>query len=249
LLFVSCGMIWNAARLFHGRPVLGRGWVAVLVLETILYVVGSAFIGLVLAKERMVRIHQDAASTDELTGLPNRRGFLQAAQALIRRQAQLGQPVTVMMFDLDRFKSVNDRFGHGVGDEALRVFGATASTYLRASDVLGRLGGEEFAAVLPGTVEDAAIAAERVRRAFQVAGVSVAGCLLDATVSIGVASGEPGSEVTAMLAGADAALYRAKINGRNRVELEKDVPDFTVPEPAEPVFEWHVVMPVAQPAA
>jgi len=228
---------------------LASGWVAVLVLETILYVVGSAFIGLVLAKERMVRIHQDAASTDELTGLPNRRGFLQAAQALIRRQAQLGQPVTVMMFDLDRFKSVNDRFGHGVGDEALRVFGATASTYLRASDVLGRLGGEEFAAVLPGTVEDAAIAAERVRRAFQVAGVSVAGCLLDATVSIGVASGEPGSEVTAMLAGAAADLYRAKINGRNRVELEKDVPDFTVPEPAEPVFEWHVVMPVAQPAA
>ena|SRR5262245_39698365 len=153
-----------------------------------------------------------------------------------------------MMFDLDRFKSVNDRFGHGVGDEALRVFGATASTNLRASDVLGRLGGEEFAAVLPGTVEDASIAAERVRRAFQVAGVSVAGCLLDATVSIGVASGEPGSDVMGMLVSADAALYRAKIKGRNRVELEKDVPGLTMQELVEPAFEWHVEMPVAQPA-
>src|SRR5262249_21323277 len=130
---------------------LASGWIAVFAMEIMLYVVGTAFIGLVLANGRVVRIHQDAATTDELTGLLNRRGFLQAAQMMIALRAQHNETVGVLMFDLDHFKSVNDRFGHGVGDEALRVFGATVSGSLRASDIVGRLGGAEFAAILPGT--------------------------------------------------------------------------------------------------
>jgi diguanylate cyclase (GGDEF)-like protein len=308
LLFISCGMIWNAARLFHGRPVLwgalaagatawliacqfadfvaslsarmvlsslivslytfltaaelwrerrkhllrrwpaifvpmlhgavflipiplagvlpsdggmvnlASGWIAVFMLETTLYAVGSAFIGLFLANERAVRIHRDAASTDPLTGLLNRRGFSEAATALIARQTRNLEPVSVLMFDLDQFKRINDRFGHAVGDETLRVFAATTNASMRSTDIIGRIGGEEFAAVLPGTLADAVAAAERVRSVFQTAGVMIADCNLVATVSVGAASGAPGASLDNLLASADSALYLAKANGRNRVE-------------------------------
>jgi diguanylate cyclase (GGDEF)-like protein len=312
LLFIACGMMWNAARVFHGRPVkvsaliggaaiwlfactftdfaqwpaarivlsslivasytfattaelwqerrktlrrrwpailvpmlhgavflfpiplasllpedqgvvtLSSGWVALFVLETMLYAVGTAFIVLVLATERTMRIHKDAAVTDELTGLLNRRGVLQAAQGLITQQAQKGEAVSALMFDLDHFKSINDQFGHAIGDRALHLFGVTASASTRATDIVGRFGGEEFVALLPGNLANAKIVAERVRRAFESAGVAVAGCELNATVSVGAASGQPGTDIVALLAAADAALYRAKANGRNRVELTQE---------------------------
>ena len=130
-----------------------------------------------------------------------------------------------MVFDLDHFKTVNDRFGHGIGDETLRLFAATIGSNMRASDIVGRLGGEEFVAILPSTVTEAAMVANRVREAFQATAVTVAGEEVNGTVSIGVASGEPGAEVSTMLAAADAALYRAKEGGRNRVEAaEETVP-------------------------
>src|SRR5262249_33697610 len=92
----------------------------------------------------------------------------------------------------------------------------------RTTDILGRLGGEEFVAILPSKAEDASIAAERVRAAFQAAAAWVAGGTIDATVSVGIASGAPGTDVATPLARADAALYRAKNNGRNRVEVAAD---------------------------
>src|SRR5215468_1965090 len=109
---------------------------ALFALETMLYVVGTAFIVLVLTKERTLRLQRDAASTDELTGILNRRGFFAGAQQLLARQAKRGEPVTVLMFDLDHFKSINDHFGHAIGDEALRLFATTAAANLRASDVV-----------------------------------------------------------------------------------------------------------------
>jgi diguanylate cyclase (GGDEF)-like protein len=166
-----------------------------------------------------VRILKDAASTDELTGLLNRRGFLNAAQQMIARQAQKREPVSALMFDLDHFKSINDRFGHGIGDAALRVFANTIAATMRASDIIGRFGGEEFVALLPGTLSDAKVVAERVRKAFAAAGATVAGHDLNATVSIGAAAAGAGTDIVALLAAADAALYRAKAQGRNRVEL------------------------------
>ncbi len=206
----------------RGTVTLSTGWMALFVLETMLYAVGTAFIVLVLATEQTLRIHKDAALTDELTGLFNRRGVLQAGQALISQQARRGEAISALMFDLDHFKSINDRFGHAVGDAALHLFGATAAASLRASDVVGRFGGEEFVALLPGKLADAKAVAERVRSAFQAASITVAGCNLNATVSVGAASGPPGTDIVGLLAAADAALYRAKANGRNRIEVEEE---------------------------
>jgi diguanylate cyclase (GGDEF)-like protein len=153
-----------------------------------------------------------------LSGLLNRRGFIQAAKLFLARQAQLGAPVSVLMFDLDHFKMINDRFGHAVGDEALRTFAATVGSNLRTSDLIARLGGEEFAVMLAGSLTDAMRAAERVRIAFVQSGTLIGGRMLAATVSVGAASGLPGTSLPELLANADAALYRAKANGRNRVE-------------------------------
>jgi diguanylate cyclase (GGDEF)-like protein len=152
----------------------------------------------------------------------NRRGVLQAAQQLIAEQARKGEAVSALLFDLDHFKMINDRFGHAVGDRALHLFAATAKASTRATDILGRLGGEEFVALLPGTLANAKIVAERVRKAFAAAGVSVAGHDLNATVSVGAAAGAPGTDIVALLAAADVALYRAKASGRDRVELARE---------------------------
>jgi diguanylate cyclase (GGDEF)-like protein len=106
----------------------------------------------------------------------------------------------------------------------LRLFAFIAGLNMRATDVLGRMGGEEFVAILPGAAIEAAVAAERVRLAFEAAAVTVADQAVGATVSIGIASGEPGADTIAMIAAADRALYMAKMNGRNRVELTDERP-------------------------
>ncbi len=157
--------------------------------------------------------------TDLLTGLFNRRAFLEAADRLIAQHARKSLPVSVMLFDLDKFKSINDRFGHATGDDALKVFAGAVSTSMRDTDVIGRLGGEEFAAIIPGNAAEAAMVANRVRLAFQAVGVEISGHQIGATVSIGVARMRAPVEIDILLARADAALYRAKANGRNRVEI------------------------------
>jgi diguanylate cyclase (GGDEF)-like protein len=199
-----------------------RGLFALFALETILYVVGTAFIVVVMAKERAALVHKTAAMTDLLTGVFNRRAFLDAAEKLIAKRMRKSLPVSVLLFDLDHFKSINDRFGHAVGDEALRVFARTAMASMRTTDVVARLGGEEFAALVPGSAADAAVVAERVRLAFRSAGLVVAGREVAATVSTGIASGVPPVEIATLIARADAALYRAKAAGRNRVEIAPD---------------------------
>ena len=198
-----------------------RGWFALFALETLLYVVGTAFIVIVMAKERTALVHKTAALTDALTGLPNRRAVLEASDRLIARQARRSGPVSALLFDLDRFKSINDRFGHAAGDEILRVFARTVADNMRADDVYGRVGGEEFAVVLASPPEEGAAVGERLRLAFQITGVEAAGHRLDATVSIGVASAVAPVPIEELFAIADSALYRAKANGRNRVEIAR----------------------------
>jgi diguanylate cyclase (GGDEF)-like protein len=199
--------------------VFASGWFALFALETLLYANGTAFIMLMTSKERIAQLHKTAASTDALTGLFNRRAFLDAAHRLIANQVRSDQLVTVLMFDLDHFKSINDRFGHALGDEALRRFAATMQANMRSSDVIGRLGGEEFAAILPGTLAEGIGVAERVRIAFEVVGRAFSVHAVGATVSIGAAC-EPArtTDLPRLLQAADQALYRAKEAGRNRVQ-------------------------------
>jgi diguanylate cyclase (GGDEF)-like protein len=159
-----------------------NAWFAVFALQTLLYVVGTAFVVVVMAKEELVRMHKTAAATDPLTGVFNRRGFLEAAQRLMARRARRGQPVSILVLDLDHFKSINDRFGHAVGDETLRVFATEASTNIRSSDIIGRLGGEEFVVLLHSSLEEAVGVGERVRMAFGLAAARVGEHRLGATV-------------------------------------------------------------------
>ena len=148
------GAVFLSPMLVAGLPrdasIVASEWFAIFAIETLLYVVGTAFIVVVMAHERSVTFHKTAAITDPLTGLFNRRGFVEHAQVLIDGATRRNQPVGVLMFDLDHFKSINDRFGHPAGDDALRLFGDTMRNNLRENDLAARLGGEEFAAIVVG---------------------------------------------------------------------------------------------------
>jgi diguanylate cyclase (GGDEF)-like protein len=148
-------------------------WVTAFAIELVLYAVGTVFIIFMLVSERTVSVHRTAATIDPLTGMFNRRGFAEATSRMIEREANAGRPVTVMIFDIDHFKSINDRFGHPAGDEVLKLFAAVVTNTLRMTDLSGRVGGEEFAALLPCSIDEALIAAERVREAFAASGIAV----------------------------------------------------------------------------
>jgi len=199
-------------------------WVMVFSIELVLYAIGTVFVIFMLVSERTVMAHRNAASTDPLTGLFNRRGFAEASARVIEREAKAGRPVSVMICDIDHFKSINDRFGHPAGDEVLKLFATVVLSNLRISDLSGRIGGEEFAALLPCPLDEAVVAAERVREAFQASGIVVEDGPVDTTVSIGVAGGPAGTELEVLLAAADTALYQAKRTGRNRVEAAEELP-------------------------
>jgi diguanylate cyclase (GGDEF)-like protein len=208
----------------HDKMLSGSIWVTVFSVELVLYAVGTVFVIFMLVSERTVMAHRTAASMDPLTGMLNRRGFAEATSRVIEREANAGRPVTVLIFDIDHFKSINDRFGHPAGDEILKLFATVVVNTLRISDLSGRIGGEEFAALLPCSLEEGVIAAERVREAFADSGIVVEEGPVDTTVSIGVAGGPAGTELEVLLASADTALYQAKRSGRNRVEAAEELP-------------------------
>jgi diguanylate cyclase (GGDEF)-like protein len=208
----------------HDETFASSMWVTVFATELVLYAIGTVFVIFMLVSDRAVRVHKTAASVDPLTGMFNRRGFAEACGRVIEREANAGRPVTVLIFDIDHFKSINDRFGHPAGDEILKLFAVVVICNLRISDLSGRIGGEEFAALLPCPLEEGVIAAERVREAFAASGIVCEQGPVDTTVSIGVAGGPAGTELEVLLAAADTALYQAKRSGRNRVEAAEELP-------------------------
>jgi diguanylate cyclase (GGDEF)-like protein len=138
---------------------------------------------------------------------------------MLERARGVELPVSLVVFDLDHFKTINDTHGHAVGDKVLRLFCDTARVSLRRVDRIGRLGGEEFALVLPETSLAAAIEiAERVRIMYEAGGRVVDGIEINGTASAGVAASSSDSSVQSLLIAADAGLYEAKARGRNRVE-------------------------------
>ena len=193
-------------------------WLSVLSFEALLFTIAIAFILLAMAKERTELRHKTAALVDPLTGIANRRAFLENA-ALLAKDGDTKQTV-MLLADLDHFKSINDRFGHAVGDHVLQVFTQNVNAALGPNDLFGRLGGEEFAIMLTGAGRESGVAiAERIRISFEEAAFDVDGRPVGGTVSVGMAICDGAFDVAAMLAQADEALYCAKERGRNRVEV------------------------------
>ena len=170
-----------------------------------------------------LRIARDTADrlarTDELTGMKNRRAFYELAQQAFEQSARYERPLSLISLDIDHFKSINDTSGHGAGDAALRAIARVMATTSRVTDIAGRVGGEEFAILLPETTtEDAVVHAERLRREVAETVVSYDGVDIRFTCSMGVASRDEFTvSLDRLMARADAALYDAKAAGRDRV--------------------------------
>ena len=191
-------------------------WPACAIVAFSLYEFDRVFRRLFVA-QRQVR---EQAMKDPLTRLGNRRYFMERAQAALARRQRRGGSLAVLMLDIDRFKEINDRYGHQAGDDVLRALGGLLASSVRGSDVCGRLGGEEFALVLQDEGrEGAAAAAERLRAAIEQLNVgSGRKEWIRFSASIGAAAcPQDGETLDALLQRADARLYQAKESGRNRV--------------------------------
>jgi diguanylate cyclase len=159
----------------------------------------------------------EAMRTDFLTGLMNRRAFFDRIRPELSRSKRHKRPLCILMGDIDRFKGVNDRFGHDVGDRVLQETARTFSAALRSEDLKVRWGGEEFLALLPETdAAGAAAAAEKLRSIIEQTAFEVTGNSVHVTISIGIAE-ERGDDPEAAIRAADQALLEAKRTGRNRV--------------------------------
>jgi len=171
-----------------------------------------------LDNARLHGIVRRQAVTDDLTDLANRRRFIESLGQEVARSARLETPLALVLFDLDHFKLVNDRCGHQVGDDVLRSAADVIRARVRETDLAARIGGEEFAVILPGTdLEGAVSLAENLRRDISV-GVELPDGGMILTASFGVAEHHPGEPAETLIGVADRALYRAKAEGRNRVE-------------------------------
>jgi diguanylate cyclase (GGDEF)-like protein len=203
------------------EPIFSSVWHTVLSSEALLFTIAIAFILMAMAKECTTYMHKTAALIDPLTGIWNRRGFVVENDRLTQSMGSKSAKAAVLFLDLDNFKTVNDRYGHAVGDQVLQILAATTKSVIRSSDFVGRLGGEEFAVVLHGAPRDSAVTiAERIRSAFSEHAEVIDGEYVAATVSIGLVLHEgPILDLSELLWKADQALYRAKERGRNRVEL------------------------------
>lgn len=188
--------------------------------EAVLYSVAMPMAFLALVREEAQGRLLAASRTDHLTGLPNRHGFFEDAGRILIAQAA-DRPVSLLAFDLDHFKAINDRHGHAAGDAVLRLFAEVARDMAGPDAVLVRLGGEEFAALLPGAGGGSARqVGERIAQRFAAAAARRDGLDIPATVSIGLAESRSGpGDLPLLLSAADRALYRAKALGRNRIEV------------------------------
>ncbi|MFY0663532.1 MAG: diguanylate cyclase [Natronospirillum sp.] len=160
------------------------------------------------------------AMTDSLTGLPNRTAYMQKIEQEFARFGRQQAHLALCVLDVDYFKKINDKLGHTAGDKVLKILARQLQAQLRQYDFIARYGGEEFVIIMPGTAQEAAIAAmEKLRLAVQNSPFHFKGEPVPITVSIGCAQFKPGDHIVAVFDRADAALYRAKDNGRNRVEI------------------------------
>ena len=220
LLLVLLPNLMGLLRPGLGSAVLQLNLVAIPVSVTSLYL-QRLFDDLLADKHAYLRQVEEMAHRDALTGAFNRRHFMEAGAGLLRQGHRYHHPLSLLILDIDHFKGVNDRFGHPAGDAVIRAAARTMMEGLRDTDLVARLGGEEFVALLPESDEAAGLqAAERVRRGLEALDVQAEGVAepLRVTASLGVAEARGDGETLERLLGrADEALYAAKRGGRNRV--------------------------------
>src|SRR6266436_1974517 len=168
----------------------------------------------------------DDSLTDPLTSLGNRKYFDRAIAAAVQSAAACGEPLSLLMLDIDHFKSFNDNYGHLTGDQVLRLVGMSVKQTIKGQDITARYGGEEFAVVLPNTaLRQALTVADHIRRAVMAKELkkkSTGEILGRVTISVGVSMLKPGDDTDSLIERADGCLYAAKRNGRNRVICEVD---------------------------
>ncbi|GFM29168.1 GGDEF [Novosphingobium sp. PY1] len=233
IAFTALHTLFYAGRAFvlpvlapiFGAPLLTAAS-TVTMYEGVLYSVGLPMALMALFREEAHEQVLTASRTDYLTNLGNRRWFFEDGERFLHTWGGDGR-VFLLAFDLDHFKSINDRFGHAMGDEVLKLFARFARRAVGHSAILARIGGEEFAALLPcrSSTEAMALAQGVVSRFAEAVADPDAGLGVRATVSIGLAElGVDGTELPILLSAADSALYQAKASGRNRIVLAKAQP-------------------------
>jgi diguanylate cyclase (GGDEF)-like protein len=253
LLVVHAGFLLARIPLAAAVP-LNAGWttsggqrlfVSIMALEALFATFALAFLRVCMTKERVELQQRKAALTDALTGVANRRDFFERGERLLADALADRRSVALLLFDLDRFKDVNDGAGHHAGDQVLRALAQLVKPAMRPDDLFARMGGDEFACLLPGASMARALQiAEMVRRGFDA--LQVDGLSCHPTVSVGLAmASEPGQTLESVMASADRALYRAKADGRNRVAPAPLVlVESARSEPAPPLAP---VMPIIVP--
>lgn len=203
----------NAATLMqnnHGQAAISLGLYLLMMI--------NGFGGLLLAREQQDAELMRLELIDPLTNAPNRRGFFNALAPWLALARRPGHSTALIMLDLDHFKRINDNYGHSVGDQVLKEVVDVGKTQLRDSDLMGRLGGEEFAVLLPRTnLSDAGIVAERMRQAIMGFHIKAEKAILTTTASFGVTTIRPDDSMVSLIKRADDALFAAKNAGRNQV--------------------------------
>jgi diguanylate cyclase (GGDEF)-like protein len=224
---VACGflmrmiaVLWIPAAI--PAPLDGSGFQTVTFLFGYAFIIMSSFCMLLLHKNRADNKNYLLSITDPLTGVYNRRSFMELADKLLARSARSNSSSALLMIDIDHFKRINDQHGHSTGDEALKAFVARVQPCLRDEDILVRFGGEEFCVLMPGADGEGALTlAERIREHVAAEPIEAEGTSIAVTVSIGIATAVKGGDFArkSLFASADRALYEAKDAGRNQTIL------------------------------
>jgi diguanylate cyclase (GGDEF)-like protein len=190
-------------------------------------VIITSFLLISMVKERSEFVQRRVAATDALTGVASRRAFLDEGARQLGTAHKRGHEVSLLLFDLDRFKQVNDCYGHHAGDHVLQLFAAKIGETLRGGDLFGRIGGEEFAALLPGVSAAQALdIAERCRATIAAFDFTLDDVPIRMAVSVGVSAAQtPNCTIEELLGQADRALYLAKSAGRNRAHAYAPPPE------------------------